>query len=464
MNEQERILVVDDEEDFARGLSRLLKGEFPEVEVLQAGSGDQALELLGEKAVRVMLTDLRMPAMNGLVLLQAALEKSPSLTVIILTAFGTIATAVEALKAGAYDFLTKPVETDQLFGVVHRALERGRLLGENRRLKALLSGKGPMLIGETPVMVQLRRTIETVARSDYPVLILGESGTGKELTARMIHGLSDRADRPFQAVNCPAIPEGLLESELFGHVKGAFTGADRDHKGLFVSASGGTLLLDEIGDLPMAMQVKLLRILEEGEVRPVGGSGPVPVDVRVLASTNKDLKECIRDGSFREDLYYRLNVLTIAVPPLRERAEDIPLLAVYFLQQSCREMGLPSKFADPEVLAWLSQRPWSGNVRELQNVMRRLTVFCPGERLGMDVLRMAGDGPEVRGAEPGSEPSMPYKDAKAAVVDSFTRRYVQSLLQDTGGNISEAARRSGLSRMALQKILSRLGMNAARFR
>ncbi|HKK32619.1 MAG TPA: sigma-54 dependent transcriptional regulator, partial [Desulfomicrobiaceae bacterium] len=334
----------------------------------------------------------------------------------------------------------------------------------NRRLKELLSGKGPMLIGETPVMVHLRRTIETVARSDYPVLILGESGTGKELTARMIHGLSDRADRLFQAVNCPAIPEGLLESELFGHVKGAFTGADRDHKGLFVSASGGTLLLDEIGDLPMAMQVKLLRILEDGEVRPVGGSGPVPVDVRVLASTNKDLKECIRDGSFREDLYYRLNVLTIAVPSLRERGEDIPLLATYFLQQSCREMGLSPKFADPEVLAWLSQRPWSGNVRELQNVMRRLTVFCPGERLGMDVLRMAGDGAEVREAEPGAEPSMPYKDAKAAVVDSFTRRYVQSLLQDTGGNISEAARRSGLSRMALQKILSRLGMNAARFR
>jgi DNA-binding NtrC family response regulator len=462
MNERERILVVDDEKDFARGLSRLLGGEFPEVDVLQAGGGDEALDLLAEKNVQVMLTDLRMPAMNGLALLRAALKRHPSLTVIILTAFGTIETAVEALKAGAYDFLTKPVETEQLFGVVGRALERGRLLGENRRLKELLSGKGPVLVGETPGMVHLRRSIETVARSDYPVLILGESGTGKELTARMIHALSGREGRPFQAVNCPAIPEGLLESELFGHVRGAFTGADRDREGLFASASGGTLLLDEIGDLPKAMQVKLLRVLEEGEVRPVGGSGAVPVDVRVLASTNRDLEERIRDGSFREDLYYRLNVLTVAIPPLRDRVEDIPLLAAYFLRQSCREMGLPPKSADPEVLAWLSQRPWPGNVRELQNVMRRLTVFCSGERLGMEVLRLAGDGPGGREAEP--EGAMPYKEAKAAVVDSFTRRYVQSLLRETGGNISEAARRSGLSRMALQKILSRLDMNAARFR
>ena len=461
MSEQERILVVDDEADFARGLCRLLRGEFPSAEVLQAGSGDEALGVLAEKNVQVMLTDLRMPAMNGLVLLRRALERVPSLTVVILTAFGTIETAVEALKAGAYDFLTKPVETDQLFGTVGRALERGRLLGENRRLRKLLSGDGPVLVGETPAMVRLRNTIDTVSRSDYPVLILGESGTGKELTARMIHSLSNRADKPFLAVNCTAIPEGLLESELFGHVKGAFTGADRAHRGLFAAASGGTLLLDEIGDISPAMQIRLLRALEEGQVRPVGGTRSVPVDVRVLASTNRDLKAGMAAGTFREDLYYRLDVLSLVLPPLRERVEDIPLLATFFLQKACREMGGAVKTAAPEVLAWLAQQPWSGNVRELQNVMRRLTVFCVGERLDMEVLRAAGEG-----TGPGKyvESVAPYKEAKAAVVDDFTRTYVQALLRDTGGNISEAARRSGLSRVALQKILSRLEVRAAGFR
>jgi DNA-binding NtrC family response regulator len=310
-------------------------------------------------------------------------------------------------------------------------------------------------------MKRLKDSIAAVAVSDYTVLITGESGTGKEMVARAIRSMSSRSAGPFLQVNCPAIPDQLLESELFGHVKGAFTGADRSHKGLFVSANGGTLLLDEIGDIPMNIQTKLLRVLQEQEVRPVGSSQSVRVDVRILASTNKDLEQKMKDGLFREDLFYRLNVLSVYVPPLDKRTEDIPLLAHHFLTQACRELRLMPKEIAPEVLAYLASRPWPGNVRELQNFMRRLAVFSQGDVIDLPLVRLS----ESRPAEEDQPAGLPpYKDAKARVMDEFTRNYVTELLKKTSGNISEAARLSGLERVSLQKILKRLDIHAASFR
>ncbi|MFP4316319.1 MAG: sigma-54-dependent transcriptional regulator [Desulfovibrionales bacterium] len=457
------ILIVDDEKDYARGLARLLKNRFPEEAVQNAFSGEEALSAIRSGTVSVMLTDLRMPSMNGLELLRKALDQQSELSIVVLTAYGSIETAVKALKAGAYDFLTKPIDPETLYKVVSKGLERSRLLGENIRLRSLLAQRTATnsIVGDSPVIRRLKDSIAAVAESQYTVLIRGESGTGKELVARTIHQLSRRSSQTLVTVNCPAIPDQLLESELFGHVKGAFTGADRDRKGLFEEARGGSILLDEIGDLSMSLQTKLLRCLQEQEIRPVGSSRNIRVDVRVLASTNQDLEEKIKQKSFREDLYYRINVLSVNVPPLRERKEDIPLLAHFFLKTSCEEMGMPIKEVTPEVLAYLSSQTWPGNVRELQNFIRRLAVFSTTELVDLNLLRL------VEGHDPGGdgngEPSL-YMDAKSAVLDDFTRSYVQNLLQTTKGNISEAARVSGLSRVALQKILKRLDMEADQFR
>lgn len=465
------IVIVDDEQDFARGLARLVSGRFPEARVEAALSGAEALRLLAARKVQLMITDLRMPEMNGMQLLTEALKLDPDLSMVVLSAYGTIETAVEALHAGAYDFLTKPIEPEQLFRVVAKGLERSRLLTENNRLRQILSQQDSQgeLVGEGSAMRTLRQAIGAVAQSDYTVLIRGESGTGKELAARLIHRLGGRADNPFLVVNCPAIPENLLESELFGHVRGAFTGADKAHQGLFAAAHTGTLHLDEIGDISPAVQTKLLRFLQNGEIRPVGSNESQSVDVRVIASTNRDLEASLRDNAFREDLYYRLNVLTLTLPALRERPEDIPLLAGHFLRRSCEEMGLAGKEMDAEVLQWLTARPWPGNVRELQSFIRRLTVFCTGERLDMALVRrvLEGSGQTDRPHRPvHGRPTRPmaYKEAKAEVVHAFTQDYVRNLLTLTRGNVSEAARISGLSRVALQKILARMGEQAATFR
>lgn len=467
------ILIVDDEQDFARGLARLIAGRFPESRVETAQSGKEALQVLAKRKVHLMITDLRMPEMNGMQLLAESLALLPSLSMVVLSAYGTIETAVEALHVGAYDFLTKPIEPEQLFRVVAKGLERSRLLEENDQLRQLVSRQDFQgeLVGEGPAMRKLRQTIAAVAQSGYPVLIRGESGTGKELVARLIHQTGVRSERPFVSVNCPAIPENLLESELFGYVKGAFTGADRDHKGLFSAAHTGTLHLDEIGDIALPLQTKLLRCLQNGEIRPVGANANQRVDVRVISSTNQDLDAGLGNKTFREDLYYRLNVLTINLPTLRERVEDIPLLAQCFLKVSCQEMGLAEKEIAPEVMQWMSTRPWPGNIRELQSFMRRMTVFCTGERMDMPLVHTVleegegraehsqrrTDGSSAKGAKA-------YKEAKAEVVNAFTLDYVRALLTLTKGNVSEAARISGLSRVALQKILARTGEHAATFR
>ncbi len=465
MSQCAAILLVDDQKDYIRGLSRLLEREFPDCACLLATDGPQALEILGRENVCLMLSDLRMPGMDGMELLRRALSSSQLLSVVIVTGYGSIETAVEAVKAGAYDFITKPVDKDTLFKVVRKGLERSRLIGENRDLKRQLaqSDLRKTLIGGSPAMQRLRESISAVAASDYTVLITGESGTGKELIARTIHRNSARAARPMLGVNCPAIPDELLESELFGHVKGAFSGADRHREGLFLSANESTLLLDEIGDISPNIQTKLLRVLQEREVRPVGANTSKAVDVRILASTNQDLEDKMRQGSFRDDLFYRLNVLHVHAPPLRQRADDIPLLAQHFLNESCQEMNLPPKEATPEVISFLTAQPWPGNVRELQNFMRRLAVFSCGEVLDMPQV-YAAQGSLAAGASGLAGQELPYKEAKARVVQDFTHTYVKELLRRTAGNVSEAARISGLERVSLQKIIKRHNIDAESFR
>ncbi len=458
------ILVVDDERDFARGISRLLQGRYPDERIVTALSGTEALDAMREAPFSAMLTDLSMPGMDGLELLEQARDLWPQTTAVLLTAFGSIEAAVLAVKGGAYDFLTKPVEPESLFKVVDKAMERSRLLADNVRLRHLVGKQVQCdaIIGDSLPIRRLKEALVAIAESDYTVLIRGESGTGKELVARTIHKLSRRSSRDLLSVNCPAIPDPLLESELFGHVRGAFTGAVRDRKGLFETARGGSLLLDEIGDISSSIQAKLLRCLQEQEIRPVGSSRNIRVDVRILASTNQDLEVRMRDMSFREDLYYRLNVLSVQVPALRERTGDIPLLVHHFLGQARDEIPSAPQEISPDALAYLSARPWPGNIRELQNFVRRLVVFAPGDVVDMPLVRMVENQTGTGG---GTQDNMSaYKDAKAAVVDEFTRNYVENLLSGTGGNISESARISGLSRVALQKILKRLCLSADRYR
>ena len=464
MTEIRGILIVDDEPDFAAGLARQINRRFPDEPVTVVHSGLDALEVLRKQPAAVMLTDLRMSMMNGLELLGKSLELSPTMSPIMLTAYGSIETAVEALKAGAYDFLTKPVDFKQLFVVLHKALERSRLVGENLRLKQMVDriGSGPALVGQCAAFQRLKETIAAVAQSDYTVLIRGESGTGKELVARTIHNLSRRRQKTLVTVNCPAIPDQLLESELFGHVKGSFTGAEQDHQGLFMSADKGTILLDEIGDISPGIQLKLLRCVQEQEIRPVGSSRNYKINVRILASTNQNLEAKILDKSFREDLFYRLNVLTVQVPTLAERRDDIPLLVTHFMNQICSEIKVCVKQVRPETMSYLAAKEWPGNVRELLNFVRRLAVFGQDEEVGMSVVRLV-ESQSGRVSEAADHLGA-YKEAKAKVVDDFTAAYVDSLLKSTGGNISQAARISGLKRVSLQKILKRLNIDAARYK
>ena len=457
------IMLVDDEPDFLNGLARLIQSEFEQLHLLTAPSGADALAQLDKRDVPLVITDLQMPGMDGLELLERIKQSKPATKVIILTGFGTIQKAVEAIQHGAFDFLTKPVASEQLYRSLTKALDFIRLEGENIRLRALLSKSetGGML-GESPVIAKVRQDLEAAAAADYPVLIYGESGTGKELAARLVHRLSKRANLPYISVNCPAITDSLLESELFGHCKGAFTGADRDYDGLLLSANQGSVHLDEIGDISPAMQTKLLRFLQEGEVKPVGSNQTKKLEVRVIASTNQPLEKKVEDHSFRADLFYRLNVITINIPPLDQRSEDVPLLARYFFEKTFAELHCEEVTVDPTVLSYLASKQWPGNVRELQNYVRRLVVFSDRHRIDMDTVQ--------RVAEPGNTTLLSqsglssYKEIKVQVCDNFSRSYLKELLAKTGGNVSEAARLSGLSRVAIQKLCQRLELDNDQFR
>ncbi|PLY12711.1 MAG: hypothetical protein C0624_00460 [Desulfuromonas sp.] len=438
MNDQ-RVLVVDDEPAMRDMLRRVLtKAGY---RVTEASGGKEALALLHEHPFDALLCDIRMPGMDGQEFLREGAKQGLP-TTIMMSAYGTIDTAVECMKLGAYDFISKPFRPDEVLMALRKAGERQQLHDENRRLRSQLASNGKVgeMVYTSEEMQRLAGLIERVADSVSPVLVTGETGTGKELVARALHQHSSRHSGPFVAVNCGAISSGLMESELFGHIKGAFTGADRERKGLFAAASQGTLFLDEIGELPLELQPKLLRVLQEGEVRPVGASKTRAVDVRVVTATARDLQQEVEQGRFRDDLYYRLNVLHLHLPPLRERSEDIPLLAQHFTALAAGREGLPAPEIDEDALATLSDYGWPGNVRELQNFMEKALIFCRDKRLGVNDLPW-----EVRREPREASDNLSLK--KAAV--RLEKEYIRKALAATGGNRTRAAKLLEISHRAL---------------
>ena len=464
-----KVLVVDDEPQMTRMLKRIL-GKLEGVHVETSLSAEEAFEKIKTFQPEVVVTDVKMPGLNGMEFLDHVRDFDPTISIILISGYGTIEMAVEAVKKGAYDFLPKPFDKDRLRHVVKRAIERTFLLRENERLqKSLPKSRWEKLgiIGESPAIKRVLNLVERVAKSDVTVLIRGESGTGKELVAKAIHLLSDRRDKELVTVNCPALPENILESELFGYVKGAFTGAVSDKKGLFVVATGSTIFLDEIGDIPPSIQTKLLRVLQEKEVRPLGSTITIPVDVRVIASTNQDLEAKIAEGTFREDLFYRLNVVTINVPPLRERGEDIILLAVHFLKKYSQEYGREGLNFTPEAIEYLLRCPWKGNVRELQNVVRRAVLLATGDQITPQDLKEHLESPIPVNNVPGffSEHfEQPYHQAKKEILSLFSKRYIEYLLSKTGGNVSQAARLAKLERQSFQRLMRQYGIKSQDFR
>ena len=460
----DRILVVDDEPDMLQLLKRSLEPDL-QCRVVAEPSAEAALQRLSRQMFDLVLADIKMPGMDGLALLQRIRRDHPSLTVVMMTAYGQIDLAVEAMRSGAYDFITKPFEHDALLLRLEKALERSRLIVENRRLQTRCGETHTFerIVGKSPAMQRVFETIRMVAKTDHTVLITGESGTGKDLTARAIHSLSNRGNRPFVAVNCPTVPENILESELFGYRKGAFTHATQNKQGLFQEAHTGTIFLDEIGDISPAIQTKLLRVLQEKEIKPLGDARPIQVDVRIVASTNQDLQTKIKQHEFREDVFYRLNVLPIHLPPLRERAEDIPLLANSLLQKHCAELKKTDKAISPELMAIFQQRQWDGNVREMENVIIRGILFSSGgtiqpEDVGLQATagRPAVAVNDVDG--------LPYKQAKETTLQQFNHAYVGHLLTLHGGNVTQAARAAGLERQALQQIMRRYDIDPQSYR
>jgi len=380
------ILIVDDEEPIRQVLSEVLGGNGYVVRT--AADGEEALRELSANDYDAVVTDVRMPRMDGLSLVRAIQQVAPESTVIVMSAYGSHDLAIEAMKAGAYDYLGKPFRPDEVLLVLRKAEERERLRAENRWLRREMEASRSQagIIAESPAMKEVLRVVGKVAPAKTTVLIAGESGTGKELVARAVHQLSPRKGGPFVAVNCGAIPDQLIESELFGHAKGAFTGAQSAKRGLFEEADSGTLLLDEIGELPLQLQPTLLRALQEGEIRRVGDARNIKVDVRVLAATNRDLSQEVSQGKFREDLFYRLNVVAVKLPPLRDRPEELPLLAERFIAQHASRLGIPRKNLSPDALSLLQEWRWPGNVRELENALERALVLSEDEEIGPESL------------------------------------------------------------------------------
>ncbi len=416
--------------------------------VRPAAGGEECVRLAEAEPVDLALVDLRMPDLDGLAVLKRLAALRPPVPVLILTAFATIDTAIDAIRAGAYDYLSKPFRIEEIRMVVRRALEAQRLARENQQYRRELHERYGVenLIGQSPGMVAVYRTVARVAGLDTTVLIEGETGTGKELVARAIHEASPRAHRPFVVVDCTALPETLVESELFGHERGAFTGATQSLRGLLEAADGSTCLLDEVGELSLPLQAKLLRVLQERVIRRVGGNEPVPVDVRIIAATHRDLRKRVEEGTFREDLYYRLNVVSVRVPPLRERPEDVPLLARHFLGKYAAAAGKPITGFAPRTLALLSSYGWPGNVRELEHVVERAVALASSS------LLMPEDLPaEIQAAAP--RPPVPPRERMT--LEELKRWYVRTVLQETGGNKARAAEILGIDRRTLYRMLER---------
>ncbi|MFT3912773.1 MAG: sigma-54 dependent transcriptional regulator [Anaeromyxobacteraceae bacterium] len=447
-----KVLVVDDQKNMRATTAMVLRQAGHAVE--EAADGAAAQVRLEAETFDVLLTDLRMPAMDGMALLTSARRIAPETQVIVMTAYGTIESAVEAIRLGAYDFLAKPFKEDELLLRVSKALEKRRLEGEVNLLSGEFRRRYGLdhIVGRSAAMQELLERVERVAATDATVLVTGESGTGKELVARAIHVASRRNARPFVPVNCAAITETLLESELFGHARGAFTGATRARRGVFEEADGGTLLIDEIGETSPGFQAKLLRALQEGEIRRVGESTAVKVDVRVIAATNQDLRRAITEKRFREDLYYRLNVVPLRIPPLRERREDVPLLAAHFLAEWGKRTG-ERKVLSPEALAALADHDWPGNVRELQNAIEQAAALSAGETLGEADVRIEGVR-VARAPEDGRVLTL------GEAVDEAERRAIEAALLRCEGDLTRVARELAVSSTTLWRKMKRLGIES----
>ncbi|MBN1961540.1 MAG: sigma-54-dependent Fis family transcriptional regulator [Deltaproteobacteria bacterium] len=469
-----RIVVVDDERVILESWKEILGDQY---EVVLFSDAVAARTYFEDNEIDVALLDIRMPGIDGLTLLNDLRRLQPDTEVIVITGHGTIQTAVLAIQSGAYDFLCKPIEDlDIAVRRVDGAVERRRMRLLNNTLRKRLDALSPSttMIGGSRALHRVRDLINQIADSTAPVLICGESGTGKELAARALHSQSNRSNAPFVAVNCGAMTETLIDSELFGHERGAFTGAIASHRGLFEAANTGVLFLDEIGDIPMQTQVRLLRVLQENEVRPVGAVKSRSVNVRVIAATNIDLERAIHEGRFREDLFYRISTFRMELPPLRERREDIPLIAQFLLDKIAQKSNLDVHGFTDEALAALVKYSWQGNVRELNNAIEHAATLCNSDRIdvadlpsfvsagGSHTKRRAtivADSPTI-----GSVSSAPYSTARARLLEDFEQRYLADLLATTDGNLSEAARRSGIDRSNLRRMLKRYHISAHGFK
>jgi DNA-binding NtrC family response regulator len=439
MARKPRILVVDDEQVVRESLREWFAEDGYTVAV--AASGREALQAVGQAPWDILLVDIKMPGMDGLELQRRLKEITPDALVIIMTAYASVDTAVQALKDGAYDYVAKPFDPEELERLVGKAIERQQLMRENQQLKEQIAAADGTdeLIGRSPEIEQVRALVTSVAPTDTTVLITGENGTGKELVARIIHRASPRRTMPLVVANCAGLPEGLIESELFGHERGAFPGAQYRRKGKFELADGGTLFLDEIGDLNPKTQIDLLRVLEERRITRVGGTEDLPVDFRVIAATNRNLTEAVAEGSFRQDLYYRLNVFCIILPPLRARPADLEPLARHFLERSAREMGRPARDFSPEALELLAGYGWPGNVRELQNAIERAVVLQRGEMIQIADLPLAvSDLPST-----------------TLSLEEVEKRHIQQVLDQLDGNVTRAARALGIDRVTLYNKIRR---------
>jgi two-component system, NtrC family, nitrogen regulation response regulator NtrX len=455
----EEILVVDDEKNIRSSLEGILKDEG--YRVRGAASGEELLKQVAQMVPDLVVLDVWLPGMDGLQALEEVKRLHPDLLVIMISGHSTVETAVKATKLGAYDFIEKPLSLEKTILTVRNALDRHRLQQENLALRQTLAERYE-IVGESPAIQALRAQIQSAAPSHGRVLIRGESGTGKELIARAIHRQSLRAERPFVEVNCAAIPDELIESELFGHEKGSFTGATTKRRGKFELADGGTIFLDEVGDMSLKTQAKVLRVLQEQTFERVGGSETLTVDVRVIAASNKNLEDEIRKGAFREDLFYRLNVIPFEVPPLRERSEDIPLLATYFLGVFSREYGKRQKGLTPEAMDLLVHYAWPGNVRELRNVVERMVIMVPQETIARDdlaaSLRLRVHAEPDTAAASGEEMDGTLREAR----EQFEKAFIQRRLREAHWNITRAAEHLGIERSNLHRKMKAYGIDAAK--
>jgi DNA-binding NtrC family response regulator len=455
-----QILVVDDEPEMCETCRKILARQGHEIWL--AESGEAGLQRLREQPIDLAILDLRLPDMDGLEVLRQAKRINPDIIAIMITAHGTVDTAIEAVREGAFDYLLKPFSMAQLEVTTQRSLNHRRLVEENRELQGQLRSIKPFteIIASSPQMQKVLETIRKVAISDANILLRGESGTGKELAARAIHNASRRSHRPFVPIDCAAMPENLLESEMFGYEKGAFTGAVNTKRGLLETAADGTVFMDEIGELPLTMQSKMLRVLQDHQFRRVGGTELLKTDFRLIAATNRNLPEMVKDGSFREDLYYRLNVVTIELPPLRDRRSDIAPLAQHFLRHFAEKSGKDVKISNAAMMI-LEKYVWPGNVRELMNAVERavsLTEFNQITPLDLPLSILES----VKGAVRPTEQS--FRAAKQRLIEEFEPRYLSQILSETGGNVSEAARRSGMKRSAFQRLMAKYGLQTLEFR